>query len=157
VTLRYLATTCLMLLVVSTGLAEPAVAASTRAEYVAQADPYCAAANQDIRRLNRRARKLFRAGHFAAAGGEIRKTGRRLSASIAQVRAIPPPPGDEQTIASWLNLVQQIANNNLRLGRAEAKDDVRRILRIEMRTRQISVQAHGVVAGFGFTACVDSG
>ena len=69
-------------------IAAPAHGAATRAEYVAQAEPHCAAANSDIDRLNARYARLFAAERYFAAGGILEKTGRRLSRSVAQVRAI---------------------------------------------------------------------
>jgi hypothetical protein len=130
-----------------------AVAAATRAEYVVQAEPICAAANKDIGSLNRRFGRLHRQGSYVAAGHVLRKTGTRLSAAIDQVRSIPPPPGDEQTISSWLGLVQKIADDNVRLGRAEAAERFGLKAKIERRNRRIATQAHVLVQDWGFYAC----
>jgi hypothetical protein len=131
--------------------------ATTRAEYVAQAEPICGLANDDIARLNRRFHALHEKGRYAAAGGALKRTGTRLSASIDQVRGITPPPGDEQTISSWLDLVQRIADNNLRLGRAEAHRSFGRVVKIKTRNEEIATQAHALVSGFGFHACAGEG
>jgi hypothetical protein len=133
----------------------PAVAhaAATRAEFVAQAEPICGLANDDIDHLNRRFHRLHEKGRYGAAGRTLRKTGSRLSESIEQVRAITPPPGDEQTIASWLDLVQKIADNNVRLGRAESHRHFNQVSKIEKRSRKIGGRAHALVADWGFHAC----
>jgi hypothetical protein len=129
-------------------------AAATRAEYVAQAEPICGLANDDIAHLNRRFRALHKRGDFKKAGKALSRTGTRLSASIDQVRAITPPPGDEQTVASWLGLVDKVALANLRMGRAEAHENFDVRLRIQRQGRKIGERAHKQVADWGFHACV---
>jgi hypothetical protein len=144
------------LLVAVVGLAAlPALshAAATRAEYVAQAEPICGLANDDIARLNQRYRRFHKDGHYGAAGRMLKKTGTRLSASIDQVRAITPPPGDEQAIGSWLGLVQKVADANVRMGRAEANENFAVKLRIQRQARKIGERAHSKVDDWGFHAC----
>ena len=143
------------LVLVLVALAAPATAhgAASRAEYVVQAEPYCASANHDIAQLNQRFRRLHKAGRYDAAGQVLRKTGTRLSTSIEQVRRISPPPGDEQTISSWLDLVQQIADNNLRLGTAEARERFGVVARIEGQNGRIAKHAHQLIQNWGFYAC----
>jgi hypothetical protein len=128
-------------------------AATTRAEYVAQAEPICGLANEDIQRLDERFRRLHEKGRYGPAGRALKRTGTRLSKSIEQVRAITAPPGDEQTIGSWLDLVQQIADDNLRLGRAESHRRFSRVSKIEARNEAIAQQAHALVADWAFHAC----
>ena len=144
-----------LLLAVVSLMALPALshAAATRAEYVAQAEPICGLANDDIQRLNERFHRLHEKSHYGPAGRALKRTGTRLSKSIEQVRAITPPPGDEQTIASWLDLVQGIADNNVRLGRAESHRRFSRVSKIETRNEAIAKQAHALVADWGFHAC----
>ena len=132
-------------------------AATTRAEFVAQAEPYCASANRDINRLNKRFTRLNEKGHYGLAGQALKRTGTTLSASIAQVRSISPPPGDEQTVSSWLALVDRIAGNNRRMGRAEAHRKFRRVFDLQLKNFLIRRQAHELVADWGFQACVGGG
>ena len=132
-------------------------AAATRAEFVAQAEPICGLANDDIAHLNQHFHRQHRNGRYRAAGRTLKKTGTRLWASIDQVRAIPPPPGDEQTIASWLGLVQKVADANVRMGRAEAHENFNVELRIKRQGLKIAVRAHKKVADWGFHACAGEG
>jgi hypothetical protein len=100
--------------------AGPASAASTRAEYVAQVNPICASANSQARalwetffkttdRLEKTAKKLH--------GKKRIRVQRRLdelfyrlddqvlavySGALAQLKLIPPAPGDEALVAEWL-------------------------------------------------------
>jgi hypothetical protein len=140
-------------LVAALALPGSAGAAATRAEYAAQADPYCAAANADVAQLNKRARVLFNRGKFKAAGGLLRKTGRRLSASIEEVRAIPPPPGDEQLIPRWLALIEKVAANNVKMGKAEATQRLGRVRQLERSNEGLRDKAHALVTGFPFAHC----
>jgi hypothetical protein len=151
--MRRLLPSLLLGLVAPVALPAPADAAATRAEYVAQSEPICGLANEDIQRLNERYHHLHEQGRYGLAGRALKRTGTRLSASINQVRAITPPPGDEQTVASWLDLVQRIANSNRRLGRAESHRHFSRIPKIQTRSRRIARQAHALVADWGFHAC----
>jgi hypothetical protein len=149
--------TGLVLLVSCTcvGLLGPGSAsAQTRAQYVAAAEPHCTSANRDIARLNSRFDELHQRGRYEAAGRVLKKTGRRLARSVAQVRAIPPPPGDEGVIKAWLGLVQRIAKNNGKLGRAEARQHFRATDRIAARNVAIGEKAHHLIADFDFRECV---
>jgi hypothetical protein len=128
-------------------------AAATRAEYVAQADPICAAANGDIARLNRRFHRLHKKGRYRAAGAMLGKTGPRLSASVDQVRAIPPPPGDEQTVASWLAFIDGVAADNRKMGRAESHERFGTVAKLQRRNDRLHTHAHALVADFGFQDC----
>jgi hypothetical protein len=130
-----------------------AYAAATRAEYVAQADPICAAADKDIAKLNRRSRHLFKKGRFAASGHEVVKTGSVLTDSVERVRAIPRPPGDEATVAAWLSLVDRVASNNRKIGRAIAHRRVHAVLALEKKGLRIRNKAHALVQDWGFHAC----
>jgi hypothetical protein len=134
--------------------ASVAIAAATRAEYVSQADPYCAAANKDIKALNQRFHRLFRRGKDKAAGRVLSKTGTRLSRSVDEVRAIAPPPGDEALVGEWLRLVDQIAANNHVMGRAHARHQFRKQDGLYAQNNRIANRAHALVADWGFHACV---
>jgi hypothetical protein len=144
-----------LLLILASMLALPVLshAAATRAEFVAQAEPICGLANDDIQGLNERFHRLHEKGRYGAAGRALKRTGTRLSSSIKQVRAITPPPGDEQTLASWLDLIQKVADNNLRLGRAEARRRFGQVVKIENRNEELQRRAHALVADWGFHAC----
>jgi hypothetical protein len=79
--------------------------------------------------------------------------GTRLSASIAQVRTITPPPGDEATVASWLGLIDGVAADNRKMGRAEAKQRFGKVVKLINRNGRLHDQAHALVADWGFQSC----
>ena len=128
-------------------------AAATRAEYVAIADPECADATKDIGRLNRRFRQLHDRAKYEQAGRVLGKTGVRLTRSVKKVRAIPPPPGDEQLVSAWLDLIAQVGRNNKAMGRAQAREDFAEHDRLFRRNGKIRAKAHRLVAGCGFEPC----
>jgi hypothetical protein len=151
--MRRLAPSHLAILVVLLALPASSHAAATRAEYVAQADPICAAANADIAKLNKKFFRLHKKGRYGAAGVALGKTGPRLSASIAQVRAITPPPGDEATVTSWLGFVDGVAADNRKMGRAEAKQRFGKVVKLIKRNGRLQDRAHALVADWGFQNC----
>jgi hypothetical protein len=130
-----------------------AVAAATRAEYAAQADPICAAADADIAKLNKRFRRLHRQGRYRPAGRVLGKTGARLASSVEDVRAIPPPPGDETTVATWLSLIDGVASNNRRMGRAEAHRRFNAVFRLQLKNSDLHRQAAALMGRWGFRVC----
>jgi hypothetical protein len=150
---RRLVPSHLLVLIALAALPATSHAATTRADYVAQADPYCAAANRDIHRLNKRFFALHKQGRYRAAGRFLGKTGKRLSSSIDQVRAVPPPPGDEQTVASWLGLIGEVASDNRKMGKAEAREQFNKVVKLLRRNVGLHNQAHALVADWGFSSC----
>ncbi len=76
---------------------------TTKAEYIARADPICAAAKR--RAPTKRILALI--GQFPTPTAEIsrllRKTATIVKEVTAQLTAIPPPPPDRAAIARWLN------------------------------------------------------
>jgi hypothetical protein len=143
----------LAVLVVLIALPATSHAAATRAEYVAQADPICATTNSDIAKLNKKFLRLDKRGRYGAAGAALGKTGTRLSASIVQVRAIAPSPGDEATVTSWLGLIESVAMDNRRMGRAEVERRFGKVIKLIHRNDVLHDQAHALVADWGFQAC----
>jgi len=146
-------------------VAASAEGAATRAEYVAQAEPICAETNSDIARLDKRFFTLADKGlearkrptqkrFFRKAGGVIKETAAAFDASVAAVRLIPPPPGDEQLITQWLDINARRADLNRDRGKAFAKLRFRRAAQLQSQNVLLADEAHGLVADFGFHACV---
>src|SRR5262249_28198600 len=134
-------------------LAAAAHASPTRAEYVVQVDPVCAAATRDIGRINRHFRHLHKRGRYRAAGATLRETGTRLAASVDHIRAIPPPSGDEATVTQWLSLVDRVAADNRRMGRAEAHRKFHAVRRLQAKNARVANRAHLLIQSWGFYAC----
>jgi hypothetical protein len=92
--------------------AVPAQAASTRADYVAQADPICHAANLKSKRVMRKHHlsSLIELDDLKSGDREdqlivarqLSLTAKLIPPFIAALSPIPAPPGDEATIAKWI-------------------------------------------------------
>jgi hypothetical protein len=94
-----------------------AIAASTRTEYVAQVDPICQAAHAagqaETKRYARQVRRLtddgFDPDHpskalLRAAVKFADRIAHIERLSFAQIAAVTPAPGDEETVTEWLRL-----------------------------------------------------
>jgi hypothetical protein len=105
----------------------PAVApaASTRAEYVAQVDPICHAADLKSKRLTRKHHlpRVIELGDLRSGDRDDQLiVARQLALGahkvvgpfIAAISPIPPPPGDEAVIAKWIGDYRFFMRNSIR-------------------------------------------
>jgi hypothetical protein len=143
---------------VSVGLiavwAAPADAASTRAEYIAQADPICHSTEVAERRAlgpKGTVLRLMKKGRFKAAAHRYRNSGVAYSAGVEQLAALAPPSADAQLIGNWVQMLRAFipvvkqATSAMAHGRP-----VDKFLR---RIGSMNVQTHALVAEFGFGYC----
>ena len=150
-----------LVLVVAALVATPSAnAASTRAEYVSQAEAICSAPSGQlssiINQLNKvRKAKGLRASELARRLGKIIGRFGRIEANIInQLATLTPAPGDETTVAQWL---QGERNANALVTQAAAAGkhgNLKRYLRLLTQSISVAGQANQVVAGWGFQACV---
>jgi hypothetical protein len=134
-------------------LAGTAHAATTRAEYVVRADPLCASSNHDLSQLYTHFRHLDQRHSYRQAGRVAAKAGKRLSRLRTQLRAIPPPPGDEQTIDTWLGLIARMAVDLRRVGRAEGNQNFHAVSHFQAKYGRTGNRADVLVESWGFYAC----
>lgn len=144
--------------------AAPAQAASTRAEYVAQVEPLCKAAQKPTFKAYSRlfksvpiegeriTKSIARRTQFALAKfyTQISNIFGRTSARIA---AVAPAQGDEGTVAAWLAGRDQARILGLQAGRVARHGKLRRAVRIVDRATSESDHAAGLVSDYGFTWC----
>jgi hypothetical protein len=155
----------LVALVMSLGLlavwAVPADAASTRAEYVAQAEAVCAAPTPQFIKLLKQEKQLQkRAGDLKPSqlavrlGKIIGKLGRIEGQILTQLATIPPAPGDEAVIAQWLQGgrdTQALTNRGARAGK---HGKLGQMLARLNQSISVANQTNQLVADFGFQSCV---
>lgn len=155
--------------VVAAVSAVPAQAATTRAEYVAQVEPICVAAQKPTIKTYA---SLFKAIPTAddpehLTKREVRRADRALGRFYTQLSAIygrtssriagvPPAHGDENTVAAWLAGRTQAQTLGLAAGRAARHQKLRRASRLLKRATAASDDAARLVAGFGFHVCAFS-
>jgi hypothetical protein len=144
--------------VLSVGLiavwAAPANAASTRAEYIAQADPIC----QSTEAAERRALgpkgtvlRLLKHGRYKEAARRYRNTTAAFSTGVEQLAALEPPSADAQLIGTFVQMLREqipVANRA-----TAAMAHGRSVDKYFRRIGSMNVQTHALVAEFGFGYC----
>jgi len=131
----------------------PADAASTRAEYAAQADPICRSADQDTTHLWKRFLRLNKVSKSKGATNALRSIKARIKSANRELSLITPPPGDEALIGEWIGIWDQIAT---RWGFAALGYKLKLWSEVDNQFHKISQrgrQARRVVSGFPFQAC----
>jgi hypothetical protein len=140
--------------------AAPAEAASTRAEYVTQAETICQAPTPQLFKLDQQVKQLgkrhdLKPRQVAVRLGKL--TGRLASIEggiLAKLGALTPAPGDEAIIAAWLQGLQRSKGLVDRAARAGKHRQLRKLVGLLRQALTAGQQADQIVAGFGFRACV---
>jgi hypothetical protein len=140
--------------------AAPAEAASTRAEYVAQAEAVCAAPTPQVLkilkqedRVIKQARDLKPSQYAVRMGRLLGKLAAIEGRILSQLGTIPPAPGDEAIIAQWLQGSRDGRTLLLRAVRAGKHGNLGQMLARLKKSISVTTQAEQPVAGFGFQAC----
>jgi transcriptional regulator with XRE-family HTH domain len=135
-------------------------AASTRGEYVSQAEAICAAPSGQlvkiISQLNKvRKAKDLKPAEVARRLGKILGRFATLEANILnQLATLTPAPGDEATVAQWLQGERNANALVARAAKAGKRGNLKRYLMLLTQSISVAGQANQVVAGWGFQACV---
>lgn len=140
--------------------AAPADAASTRAEYVDQAEAVCAGPAPQLlkivkqeQKLNKQARHL-RPSQLAVRLGKLLGRLATIEGQVLnQLAAIPPAPGDESVIAQWLQGERDGLAVLVRSVRAGKHGNLGRMVALLKQSISVTDQAEQPVADFGFQAC----
>lgn len=138
----------------------PADAASTRAEYVTQAEAICQAPGHQLFKLDQQVKQLGRRHDLKPRQVAVRlgKIFGRLAsiegAILAQLGTLTPAPGDEAIIAAWLQGLQRTKGLTGRAARAGKHGQLRKLVGLLRQALTAGQQADQIVAGFGFRACV---
>jgi hypothetical protein len=145
--------------------AAAAQAASTRAEYVAQVDPVCQqalmaekTADKTFHRRIKKAEQQLKLGRHPKAArsvllryyGRLRQIDRNLDGAIAP---IPPAPGDEPTIQTWLAQRERSIDLQRRAMRALRGFKLRRYFHFFFGALRSDFAALDTVRDFGFAYC----
>lgn len=149
--------TSLGLIAVGTASAD---AASTRAEYVAQAEAVCAAPSPQILKILKQEGKVIKQARDLTPSEYAVRMGRLLGRLatiegriLSQLWTIPPAPGDEVIIAQWLQGSRDGWTLLLRAVRAGKHGNLGQMLARLKRSISVTTQAEQPVASFGFQAC----
>ncbi|HEX3294992.1 MAG TPA: hypothetical protein VHR38_14770 [Solirubrobacterales bacterium] len=143
--------------VLSVGLiavwAGPADAASTRADYIAQADPVClATAQADAHALSGAVTDINK-GRFKVAARKLRRAGRFFSAGVDQLAALERPPADASLLGSWIDSLRAQVPIVNRFARALSHKHVKRIRRTASQLLIAEDKTIALVDDYGFALC----
>jgi hypothetical protein len=89
----------------------------------------------------------------AAYSTRVEGIGSRIAFSNTQLRLIPPPSGDEATIAGWLGLWDGVAQNWTQGASAYRLGEYRRLRHLIRVNGRLAKQAETLVSGFPFHFC----
>jgi hypothetical protein len=143
--------------VLSVGLiavwAAPAEAVSTRADYIAQADPIClATAQADAHALSGGVTDINK-GRFKVAARKMRRAGVFFSAGVDQLAALERPPADASLLGSWIDSLRAQVPIANRFARALSHKQVKRIRRTASQLLIAEDKALALVDDYGFALC----
>jgi hypothetical protein len=133
--------------------AAPSYGASTRAEYIAQADPICAPRLARVTHLTNLSASAVNRERFKQAAQKWRRARSTFADGISQLAAITPPPADAAVVSAWLDSLRRqlpIANKVLS---AMARGNRNAILRRLFQLADASSETQDMVRGFGFQSC----
>ena len=142
-------------LVVSTALigagAAPAGAASTRAEYIAQADPICLSANTAMKQAAKGLQQDKKTGRFKVAARKIRAQTAIFGPAVEQIAALEAPASDAQLIGTWVQMLRSEVPVAHRLANDYAHGHI--LTKSYFRLGRLITESEALVASFGFQYC----
>jgi hypothetical protein len=149
----------------------PANAASTRAEYVVQADAICQAmrgqASDADSAYIKNYKRWFRVAKSGTPKAFVRQT-RRTAGSLLrftqihmsvtdQIAAVPPPAADAGTVNTWLNYRRQSDAFSTSAASALNRFKFKRFFRQNDHADTAEAAGRQTVSGFGFQICAVPG
>jgi hypothetical protein len=131
-----------------------ALAAPTRAEYVAQLEPICQANTQANSRILKGARHRVKTDQLAKASKQFTRATAAFATTVDQMAAVEQPSSDLATLSDWFGRLRRevtlLRGNTTQLKHGNAD----RAQRLAVRLNQNSRSANDVVVGFGFNYCL---
>jgi hypothetical protein len=133
--------------------AAPAEAVSTRADFIAQADPIClATAQADAHALSGGVTDINK-GRFKVAARKLRRAGVFFSGGVDQLAALERPPTDASLLGSWIDSLRAQVPIVNRFARALSHKQVKRIRRTSAQLLIAEDKTVALVDDFGFALC----
>jgi hypothetical protein len=145
-----LVVTAIALLAVTTPSAS---AASTRAEYIAQADPLCAAWIQVSNKQLKGFPKDAEAEQWRRAVRRLQITLRAFNRLLASLSGLQPPAADAAQVNQWLAGLRAQTPLAKALIAATKQHSFGKVVKSSGRLAEASQDTQDLVAGFGFQSC----
>ena len=137
-------------------LAPSPAAATTRSEYVQQADPVCGHAGYAMGLALRGFPRDMKKGEYRRAAAKLRRAFAIFKTMIADLAVIPPPQADATLIARWLDSLRGQTQIGDGLARAIARKQFKQMVKKANQLSAAERQSDQLVSGFGFQYCVSS-
>lgn len=133
--------------------ASSASAETTRAQYIAQADPICATSLLGQNSALQGFLPDVKRGDLKKAAGKFRHAVPFFSAGVERLATLEPPAADTALIGTWLQALRAEVPMLKRYAKALAGKDVRRLRRVTRQYLNAAAYSSGLVRDFGFQVC----
>ena len=152
----------MLVLVVAALVATPSAnAASTRAEYVSQAEAICSAPSGQLGKIINQLNKVRKSSKNLTRAEVARRLGKIIGRFatlelniLNQLGTLTPAPGDETTVAQWLQGERNANALVFQAARAGKHGNLKQYLKKLTQSIGVANQANQIVAGWGFQTCV---
>lgn len=134
-------------------VAAAAAAEITRDSYREAVEPICQANTKANERIFRGVRSEVRHGELQLAARRFEEAAKSLKRSIAQLRKVPQPSGDESRLAKWLREVSEEAELFERVAAKLRAGQKASALRMVVRLNTQAMVANAAVVPFEFHYC----
>jgi hypothetical protein len=130
------------------------VAAATREEYIAQADPICQAtidAQKSAAGSGPTTVRLIKLGRLKRAGHRLERIFNAYAPGVEQLAVLQPAPGDTQLMGTWIEMLRA----QVPLGHKAARVLIHERLPNKLLTRlgSLNTRTRTLVADYGFHSC----
>jgi hypothetical protein len=125
----------------------------TRTSYREAVEPICKTDTQANERILDGVKNEVRGGQLKPAAARFTKAARALTAAIAELRAVPPPPADTARLRKWLGKVSVEAVLFERVARKLAAGDKAGAQKLVVKLSTEANAANNVVIPFQFAYC----
>jgi hypothetical protein len=142
------------LLISAVAVVAIARADTTRADYIAAAEPICKQNTDANRHILRGAKQKAKHGHLGAAGRQFTRAARAFSTTVDQLAAIPQPPDDVPILSQWISYLQLEASYLGKVGMALKHGQGGKAEGYAVRLNRNANLANQVVTGYGFSSCL---
>jgi hypothetical protein len=140
--------------VLALGLVASAGAETTRADYIAQAEPICQQNTDANRHILKGVRKRAKRGELGKAARQFSRAAGAFAATVANLEALPRPSADAETLANWFGYLELERGYLYRISTALRREQRGRAAGLAVRLQRTANLANDTVVGFGFRECL---
>jgi hypothetical protein len=126
---------------------------ATRATYKEAAEPICRVNTEANERILAGVRAEVREGELSAASRRFARAAVALRKTVAELRAIPRPPGDQDRLSRWIGFVEAEAELLKKTSRYLAAGKKGAAAGMVVRLKGVASRANNAVFAFEFDYC----